>query len=185
VFFCYFNDDPGNIRNQATIGGGALYDIGCYAILCGRYLFESEPLRSIALVDRDPALSTDRTTSALLDFGAGRQVAFTVSTQSCRYQRINVVGTQGRIEIFVPFNAPRGGAMTIAVDAGGALDGSGIDTEVLPNADQYQLQAEAFSRRIRGESAPSWGVDDAIAQLRVIDALWRSERSGRWENIDA
>ena len=185
VFFCYFNDDPGNIRNQAEIGGGALYDIGCYAILCGRYLFESEPLRSIALVDRDPALGTDRTTSALLDFGAGRQLAFTVSTQSCRYQRINVVGTQGRIEIFVPFNAPRGGAMTLFVDSGGALDGSGIDTEVLPSADQYQLQAEAFSRRIRGETAPSWGVDDAIAQARVIDALWRSEGSGRWENIDA
>ena len=80
MFFAYFNDEPGNIRNQPAIGGGALYDIGCYAILCGRYLFEAEPLRVIALVDRDAALGTDRTTSALLDFGAGRQLAFTVST---------------------------------------------------------------------------------------------------------
>ncbi|HET9208484.1 MAG TPA: Gfo/Idh/MocA family oxidoreductase, partial [Burkholderiaceae bacterium] len=185
VFFSYFNDDPADIRNQAALGGGALYDIGCYAILCGRYLFESEPLRSIALIDRDPTLGTDRTTSALLDFGIGRHAGFTVSTQSCPYQRVNVVGTEGRIEVAIPFNAPRGGAMTIAVDEGGALDGSGIHSETLGAADHYQLQAEAFSRRIRGDAAASWGVDDAIAQLRVIDALWRSEHSGRWETVAA
>ncbi len=183
VFFSYFNDDAANIRNQPAIGGGALYDIGCYAILAGRYLFEAEPRRAIALVDRDPALGTDRTTSALLDFGSGRQVSFTVSTQSCRYQRVNVVGTQGRIEIEIPFNAPRGGAMRLAVDSTGALDGSGLSVETLPAADHYQRQAEAFSRCVRGETASGWGVDDAIAQLRVIDALWRSESSARWEPI--
>jgi predicted dehydrogenase len=181
VFFSYFNDDPGNIRNQAGIGGGALYDIGCYAILCGRYLFDAEPQRAVALVDRDPALGIDRTTSGLLDFGAGRQLAFTVSTQSSPYQRVQVVGTRGRIEIQLPFNAPHDGAMRIALDDIGALDGSSIAIETLPVANQYRLQAEAFSRRIRGEAAPAWGLDDALAQLRVIDALWRSERSGRWE----
>jgi predicted dehydrogenase len=181
VFFSYFNDDPGNIRNQPAIGGGALYDIGCYAILCGRYLFDAEPRRVVALVDRDPALGTDRTTSALLDFDAGRQLAFTVSTQSARYQRVQVVGTQGRIEVQIPFNAPQGGAMRISIDDGQALDGSTIVVEALPAADQYRLQAEAFSRRVRGQDVPSWGLDDAIAQSRVIDALWRSERSGRWE----
>lgn len=181
VFFSYFNDDPANIRNQSDIGGGALYDIGCYAILCGRYLFEAEPLRVVALVDRDPALGTDRTTSALLDFGAAGQLGFTVSTQSCAYQRVQVVGTTGRIEVQIPFNAPQGGAMRLAMDDGRSLDGGGIEVETLPAADQYQLQVEDFSRRVRGEQAPSWGLDDAIAQCRVIDALWRSERSGRWE----
>jgi len=124
-------------------------------------------------------------TSALLDFASGRQVSFMVSTQSCRYQRVNVVGTTGRIELSIPFNAPRGGAMKLAVDEGGALDGSGITTETLPAADQYQLQAEAFSRLVRGVTAHSWGVDDAIAQTHVIDALWRSEQSGRWETVAA
>jgi predicted dehydrogenase len=183
VFFSYFNDDPGNIRNQAAIGGGALYDIGCYAVLSGRYLFDAEPRRAIALVDRDPALGTDRTTSALLDFGASRQLSFTASTQACRYQRVNVVGTEGRIEIDIPFNAPRDGAMRISVDSSGALDGSGIRTETLPASDQYRLQAEAFSRLVRGEAAASWGIDDAIAQMRVIDALFRSEKSERWEAV--
>ena len=96
---------------------------------------------------------------------------------------MQAVGTRGRIELQIPFNAPQGGAMRIAIDAGGAIDGSGIATQTLPEADQYRLQAEAFSRRVRGEPAPGWGPDDAIAQMRVIDALWRSERSGRWEDI--
>jgi predicted dehydrogenase len=88
VFLSYYNDDPANIRNQAGIGGGALYDIGCYGIVSGRFLFETEPRRAVALVDRDPTLRTDRTTSALVDFGQGRQLSFTVSTQCVLYQRV-------------------------------------------------------------------------------------------------
>jgi len=183
VFFSYFNDDPANIRNQADIGGGALYDIGCYAILAARYLFEAEPSRVVALVDRDPVLGTDRTTSALLDFEHGRHLGFTVSTQSCPYQRVQAVGTTGRIELLIPFNAPQGGEMRIAIDGSGALDGSGIVTETLPAADQYRLLVEAFSRRVRGLDAPAWGLPDAVAQMRVIDALMRSERSGCWEPL--
>ncbi|KRC21440.1 Gfo/Idh/MocA family protein [Acidovorax sp. Root217] len=184
VFFSYFNDDPGNIRNQPGIGGGALFDIGCYAVLAGRYLFECEPLRAVSLVDRDPQLGTDRLTSALLDFGSGRQVAFTVSTQSARFQRVQVVGTRGRIELFIPFNAVRGGEMRLAVDDGGQLDGSGTIVETLPACDQYRLQVEAFSRRVRDAAGPQPdGLDDAVAQARVIDALWLSERTGRWEPV--
>ena len=184
VFFSYFNDDGANIRNQAAIGGGALYDIGCYAVLAGRYLFEAEPLRAVSLVDRDPAMGVDRLTSALLDFGAGRQVGFTVSTQSVPFQRVQVVGTHGRIELFIPFNAARGGQMTLALDEGGALDGSGVTLETLPAAEQYRLEVEAFSRRVRAGTPPdASGLDEAVAQARVIDALWQSERSGRWEPV--
>jgi predicted dehydrogenase len=183
VFFSYFNADPANIRNQPDIGGGALYDVGCYAIVAGRYVFEAEPQRAAALVDRDPALGTDRSTSGLLDFGAGRQLTFTVSTQCQRYQRVNVVGTTGRIEVMIPFNAVPGEGMQIHIDATGALDGSGITTETMPPCDQYMLQGEAFSRAVRGEARLEWGVDDAIAQMRVVDALWRAEKSGRFEAV--
>ncbi|MBD9395673.1 Gfo/Idh/MocA family protein [Acidovorax sp. ACV01] len=184
VFFSYFNDDPDNIRNQPGIGGGALYDIGCYAVLAGRYLFEREPRRAVSLVDRDPQLGTDRLTSALLDFGAGRQLNFTVSTQSVRFQRVQVVGTLGRIELFIPFNAARGEQMHLALDEGGLLDGSSVTVETLPAADQYRLQVEAFCRRVRdGASPQAGGLEDAVAQARVIDALWLSERTGRWEAI--
>ena len=82
VLFSYFNADPHNIRNKADIGGGGLLDIGCYAVVAGRYFFEAEPVRVVALIDRDPTLGVDRLSSALADFGAGRQLAFTVSTQA-------------------------------------------------------------------------------------------------------
>lgn len=179
--FSYFNADPNNIRNKAEIGGGALYDIGCYAIAAGRWFFEGEPERVIALVDRDPLMATDRSASGLLDFGGGRQLAFTVSTQSLRYQRIQLVGTQGRIEIEVPFNAPQGAATRYWIDRNGALDGSGMTLFTVPAADQYQLLAEAFSRAVREQRPDASGIDDAQANARAIDALFASEQSGRFE----
>jgi predicted dehydrogenase len=136
-------------------------------------------------VHRDPVLGTDRLLSALLDFGAGKQVSFTVSTQSVPFQRVQVVGTTGRIELFVPFNAARDAQMELALDEGGQRDGSSITMETLPLADQYRLQVEDFSRRVREgtDTDKTNGLADAVAQARVIDALWQSERSGRWEAI--
>ncbi len=183
VFFSYFNDDPANIRNQANIGGGALYDIGCYAVVAGRFFLGTEPRRAVALVDRDPALHTDRTTSGLLDFGEGRALDFTVSTQCVPYQRVQLCGTRGRIEILIPFNAPANAATRILVDDGSALDGSGITVETLPPCDQYTLQGDAFSRAVRGEAPLPYDVEDAVKNMRVIDALFRSERSGRFEEV--
>jgi predicted dehydrogenase len=181
--FSYFNDNPADIRNQPDIGGGALYDIGCYAIVAARHVFEAEPLRAVALVDRDPHLGIDRLTSGLLDFGAGRQLSFTVSTQCRSHQRVTVLGTQGRIELWIPFNAPEGAASQIRIDDSGKLDGSGITVETLPAADQYQRMAEDFSRKVRGEDSAYWGLEDAISQMAAIDALWRSERSSAWELV--
>ena len=181
--FSFFNDNPADIRNQPEIGGGALYDIGCYAILAARFIFEAEPLRAVALMDRDPALRIDRSTSGLLDFGAGRQLAFTVSTQCCSHQQVTVLGTRGCIELEIPFNAPQGAISRIRIDQTGALDGSGLAIEELPEADQYQRMIEDFSRNLRGEKAPFWGLDDAISQMEVMDALSRSERSSAWETV--
>ena len=183
VFFGYDNRDPRNVRNQSDIGGGGLYDIGCYAIVAGRFFFDAEPLRGVALIDRDPAFGTDRLTSALLDFGDGRRLDFTVSTQVAPHQRIQLCGSRGRIEIPIPVNAPQGATTRIFIDDGSSLEGGGIVTETLEASDQYQLQAEAFSRAVRGESPLAYGVDDAIANMQVIDALFRSERSGKWEPV--
>jgi len=183
MLFCYFNDDPANIRNISAIGGGALYDIGCYPIVAGRFLFESEPRRAVALIDRDPGFGTDRLTSALVDFGAGRHLDFTVSTQCLPFQRVQICGTNGRIEIQIPVNAPQGAKTLLFLDDGGALDGSSLRSETLPASDQYMLQGEAFSRAIRGEIELPYGVEDALRNMRVIDALFRSEKSGRWEEV--
>jgi predicted dehydrogenase len=183
MFFSYNNLDAANIRNRAEVGGGGLYDIGCYPITAGRFFFEAEPQRAVALIDRDPGFRTDRLTSALLDFGAGRHLDFTVSTQCVRYQRLQLVGDKGRIEIRIPVNAPQGATTTIALDDGTSLEGAGVRTETLPESDQYELQGEAFSRAVRGEIALPYGIEDSIRSMRVIDALFRSEKSARWEAV--
>ena len=183
MLFSYFNADPKNIRNIADIGGGALYDIGCYAILAGRYFFEAEPIRVVALVDRDPELGTDRLSSALLDFGSGRHLDFTVSTQCATFQRTQILGSKGRIEIQIPVNAPQGAKTRLFLDDGSSLDGSSVRTETLAESDQYLLQGEAFSRAIRGEIELPYGVEDAIRSMRVLDALFRSEKSARFEAV--
>jgi predicted dehydrogenase len=182
-WFSYFNRDAANIRNHGDQGGGALYDIGCYAIVTARYLFEAEPSRVVALVDRDPDFGTDRIVSALLDFGHGRRLDFTVSTQTVPYQRVNVCGERRRIEVRIPFNAPLGGPTDILLDDGKALDGSAIQVQTLPACNMYGLQGDIFSRVVRGELPLPYGIDDAERNMRVIDALFASEKSGGWVSV--
>ena len=183
VFFSFLNEDVSNIRNQLQYGGGSVYDVGCYAIVSARWVFEAEARRAVALVDRDPRFGTDRMTSALVDFGEGRHLGFTVSTQCVRFQRVEVCGPRGRIEVRVPFNAPQGGATRLLLDDGAELDDAAATVETIPPCDQYTLEAEAFSRAVRGEIELPYGVEDAVANMRVIDALFRSEKSGRWEDV--
>ena len=141
---------------------------------------DAEPLRVVSLVDRDPTFRTDRTASALVDFGKGRQLAFSVSTQTVGFQRVNILGTKGRLEVRIPFNALPHEAMRLLFDNGRKFDDLSARTIRLPKAEQYRLQAEAFSRAVTGEEKLEFGVDDAIQQMRVIDAIFRSEKQNRW-----
>ncbi len=179
--FTYYNVDPNNVRNMADIGGGAAYDIGCYPIVVARYIFAAEPVRVAALIDRDPTFGTDRLTSALIDFGEGRHLTLTVSTQLTPYQRVNIMGTKARLEIEIPYNAPLGEATMIYLDNGKRLADCSARAIRIAKCDQYQLEAEAFGRAIRGEEQLEFGVDDAILQARVLDAVFKAAKSGRWE----
>ena len=183
VFFGYTNQDGNNIRNKPENGGGALYDIGCYAVVAGRFLFGAEPLRVISLIDRDPQFNTDRLSSALLDFGNGRRLDFTVSTQSTPYQRVQAVGTKARLEIEIPFNAPQGVETNLFMDDGNVIGGRKTATETLPACDQYTLQGDVFSKAVRGEIPMPYGLDDALCNVRVLDALFASAHSGQWQTI--
>ncbi len=178
-FFSYFNTDPANIRNKAEIGGGALMDIGCYMIHASRYAFRQEPMRVVGCIDRDPQMRTDRLTSAILEFPGGHAI-FTCSTQLIPYQRIHFLGTKGRIDIEIPVNAPPDRPTRIFIDNSGDLAGTGITTETFPAADQYTLQGEAFARAIREDTEPPVPLEDAIGNMAVIEALFRSAGSGQW-----
>jgi len=179
-FFSYFNNDPGNIRNQAGCGGGALLDIGCYCIHASRYAFGQEPARVVGLVERDPAMKIDRLTSAILDFPGGQSI-FSCSTQLVPHQRMQFLGTKGRIEIEIPFNAPKDRPTRLFIDDSGDLSGSGIVTEEFPTSDQYTMQGDAFSRAVREGGEVPVPLEDAIANMAVIEAVFRSGETGQWE----
>ena len=179
--FSYYNVDPKNVRNMADIGGGAIYDIGCYPVVVSRFIFGAEPVRCMALIDRHPTFRTDRLASAVIDFGKGRHLTFTVSTEATPYQRVHILGDKGRVEVEIPFNAPQGAALRIYLDNGKQLADASAKAIKLPKADQYQLQGEYFSRVVRGTEKLAFGVPDAIKQARVLDAIFRSAKSGHWE----
>jgi predicted dehydrogenase len=182
-FFSYFNVDPQNIRNQVESGGGALMDIGCYMIHASRYAFKTAPRRVVGLIDRDPNFKTDRLSSAILDFRGGQSI-FTCSTQLIPYQRIHFLGTKGRIEIEVPVNAPTDRETRIFIDRTGDLSGSGITTETFPAQAQYTLQGDAFSTAILANSEVPVSIEDAVANMSVIEAVFRSAEFGRWEQVE-
>jgi predicted dehydrogenase len=181
--FSYFNRDPQNIRNVAVAGGGAMFDIGCYLITTSRWIFSAEPQRVLGLIERDPQFETDRLASAILDFAAGRAI-FTCSTQLVPYQRMQFLGTKGRIEIKIPFNAPLDRPCEILIDDGRDFLGSGITTEVIPTCNQYIIEWDAFSRAIREGGEVPVPLEDAIANMAAIEAVFRSAESGRWEVLN-
>jgi predicted dehydrogenase len=181
--FTYYLTDPTNVRNQVDIGGGGIYDIGCYPITGARFLFDAEPQRVVSLVDRDPALKTDRLASALLDFGGGRQASFICSTQTVPYQSLELFGTKGRIELVIPFTPPADSATALLVDTGYDPTGALSRREIIAPCDQYTEQANAFCRAVLDGTPLEWGVEDAIKTMRVIDAVYESEKTGAWAKV--
>ena len=157
-------------------------DIGCYPVTISRFMFAAEPSRVLGLVERDPEMKTDRLTSAMLDFElpAGQSI-FTCSTQLVPYQRMHFMGTSGRIEVEIPFNAPNDRPCRIFIDDGRDLFGGGLTTESFPVCDQYTIQGDAFSRALRERTEVPVSIEDAIKNMSVIEAIFRSAESGRWE----
>jgi len=177
--FSYLNRDPKNIRNIAEWGGGALMDIGCYAVQISRYLFEYEPRRVLALIERDPDTRIDRLTSGAMDFDPGESI-FTCGTQMVPYQRVQIIGTRGRIEVEIPFNAPPDRACRLLIDSGADVFGGGVRVEEIPACDQYTLQGDEFSRAVlEGGEVPT-PLEDSLRNMAVIDGLFRSAAEREW-----
>lgn len=173
-FFSYFNDDPGNIRNMADIGGGGLMDIGCYCISLSRFIFDAEPQRVLGIVEYDPRFRTDRLASGILDFGYGTST-FTCSTQLVPYQRVNIYGTEGRVEIEIPFNAPIDRPCKMWHQRGGA-----VEEIVLDLCNQYTIQGDLFSLAVLNDTGVPTPLQDAVANMKVIEALVHSARDETW-----
>lgn len=177
--FGYFNRDPENIRNKSDIGGGGIMDIGCYPIRTSRFVLGEEPTLVMALVDFDPDMKVDRLASAILDYPSA-QVSFICSTQCVPYQRAHFVGTTGRLEIEIPFNAPADRPCRALVSRGDIF-GEDIETLTYDTCDQYTIQGDDFSRAVLEEREVTAPLEDAVNNMRVIEAVFRSAKSGVWE----
>lgn len=174
-FFSYFNTDPDNVRNQADIGGGGLMDIGCYPISLSRFIFAAEPDRVNGIVEYDPNFGTDRLASAVMDFGRGT-ATFTCSMQLSPYQRVNIFGTTGRVEIEIPFNAPPDRPCKIWHETA-----VGIEEITFDICDQYRIQGDLFATAILNDTPVPTPITDAVANMQVIEAIVRAGKSGCWE----
>ena len=177
--FSYFNDDPKNYRNHLEMGGGGLMDIGCYPISLSRFIFGAEPARVLGEVHFDSDFGVDTLSSAVLEFESGTST-FTCSTQLAPYQRVNIFGTTGRIEIEIPFNAPPDRPCRLWLQIGGQSDMK-IEEILFDVCDQYTLQADAFGRAILDDTPVPTPLADAVANMRVIERILASAETSSWQ----
>ena len=177
TLYAYSNTDPNNIRNILEAGGGAIPDIGCYAVSSARFILGREPSRVASFVARDPAFKTDTLSSAILDFGDARAL-FTVATQAHPTQSVEILGTGGTIRIPLPFNPYSDVPQEVTV--AGRL---GVRTIEFPVVDQYAIMFDEMSRAIRAGGPVPTDPSDAVNNMKVLDALFKSEKSGAWETV--
>lgn len=178
--FTYFRRNPDNVRSNPAWGGGALLDIGCYPITMSRWLFGEEPVEVIAQLELDPDMHVDRVGSALMRFPSG-QAAFTFGGQVSLHQQMKIFGTRGHISIDVPFNPPPDRVTRLVLDDGRDLVGTGAQDFTFAPANQYTIQATRFAEAVRGIATVAVPITDAISNMRVIDALFRSAKTKQWE----
>ena len=177
TIFSYYLVDPKNVRNQADIGGGGMMDIGCYAISLSRFIFEAEPERVVGIVEYDPLFKTDRLASAIMDFGRGT-ATFTCGTQLASYQRVNILGTQGRVEIEIAFNAPPDRPCRVWRQRGDE-----VEEILLPVVDQYTIQGDLFAQAILNDTPVPTPIEDAVANMQVIERIFESAQEGTWAAV--
>jgi predicted dehydrogenase len=179
-FFSYYNEDPANVRNVPEFGGGGLLDIGCYLVNTARFIFGADPSRVAGTLEVDARFGVDRMASMVLDFD-GRHATGTCGTQLQFYQRVQIVGTKGRLEIEIPFNAPKDRPCRLMFDRTGEIHGSGIELIELDVCDQFTIQAEEFSVALLEDRPQPAPLEDAVINMSCLDAVFRSSQSGKWE----
>ena len=167
------------------MGGGGLLDIGFYPITMARFIFEAEPVRVMGLLEIDPRFGVDRLASAILEFPRGHAI-FTCSTQLAPYQNLDILGTRGRIGVEIPWSMPDERPSRLIVDDGARSAGQaaqkGVDEIWFPACDQWGVHCDRFCEAIaKGQPAPV-PIEDAVANMRVIDAVFRAAQSGRWQS---
>lgn len=180
-FFSYFNDDPGNIRNVKSYGGGGLWDIGVYPIHTARFVLGEEPKRVMALTENHPDYETDVVTSAIMEFPSC-QVSFHCSTLLVPYQVMSFFGDKKKLDVEIPFNAPNDKPCRVKISDGMF---SGNDEEILeyPVCDQYTVQGDEFSKAILNDTEVPVSLENALYNVAIVNAMFESATQRCWVDV--
>jgi predicted dehydrogenase len=181
-FFSYFNDDKDNIRNIEEMGGGGVWDIGCYPVFTSRFVLEKEPGRVVSMLEFDPQFRTDKLGSVLIDYH-DIQMTFSISTQLTPYQRMLFFGEEKILEVRIPFNAPPEQPNEIYIHEGD-FSASYAEKISLPVSNQYTQQAIDFSKAILEDKEVPVSLESAKANTLVLQAIFESASSEKWVNIN-
>lgn len=179
--FSYYNIDPANIRNIEAYGGGAMWDIGCYPVMTSRFVLGEEPLKVMALMEKDEGFGSDKLSSVIMQFPSA-QVVFSVSTQLINYQRMNFLGDKKRLEIVIPFNAPKDSACQLLIDSGDILQ-KNLEKIAVDAGDQYTLQADAFTKAVRENLDVPVSLEEALGNTKTLEAIFKSAQTGEWTAV--
>jgi predicted dehydrogenase len=173
--FSYNNREPGNIRNKIDMGGGALLDIGCYSVSLSRWLFNEEPLQVLGHITPMPDEEVDCLTSGLLEFSEGT-ASFTAATKIEPRQYVEAIGDEGTLYIDRPFyNDSTESVQRLRVTRNRVAE----EIEV-PETNHYSEMGDAFALSILNNTPVPTPLEDAIANMRVIDAIFESAAEGKW-----
>lgn len=183
VMLSFMLEAKDDFRFKPEYGGGAMYDLGCYAVMTSRYVFESEPLRVFCTMDHDQASNTDFTASAILDYGAGRHASFTVSIRMAAAQHLQVLCDKSLINLPAPYVPSHGAPARILIDSHAGLDDIAPTVRICQIVNQYEHEVTHFAKTVRGLEAATFGIDDSIRQMRALDALFTSATNGMWQEL--
>lgn len=176
--FAYNNRDLNNIRNNADWGGGALMDIGCYCISLSRFIYDEEPLRVLGYITPYAGYDVDCFVSGIMEFADGN-ATFTASTKSEPEQYVEIHGEHGNILIPLPFN-PIGDTITHII-----VKREGVSEKIVQiPSDHYRSMADAFTHSIRAQDTVPTPLSDALANMKIIDAIFASAKDSLWIAID-
>lgn len=171
-----------DFRQKPELGGGAYYDLGCYTAMAARYVFDSEPKRVLAAMEKN-ANGIDMFTSVIMDFGGGRQASFMVSLAQASSQSIQIVCERAFINLPQAYVPSPVKPNRILIDTSADHANSDIHALEFPALDQYEAEIGNFARAIRGQDVPYFDLTDARANAAICDAVFASAASGGWAHV--
>jgi predicted dehydrogenase len=176
--FSNYNDSEDDIRNQAEMGGGSLLDLGFYPITMSRFLYEREPTRVMGLLDYDLRFRVDKHSTVIMDFDQGRSI-FTCSTRSASHQSLEIIGERASLVMSDPWTMSHSSPteLTIRTRIGSEYRDEIIE---LPRCNQWEHMCNMFCQSIQNSTPAPIPLEDSAANARVIEAIFRSSKSGGW-----